>query len=143
MDPYNLSKWFNFSPMGVSWGVTRSECEPCPEVNTEEHEGKTSVFKQYFIILLKKPSHLWEYIILREINVQIISALCRPALNDIIGNICRGDQCGINFGNEYVQTGESHNNNICVTQRNICGFNGVCIPSNNQAGNLTIMSPLH
>ena len=37
--------------MGVSWGVTRSECEPCPEVNTEVHEGKTSVFKQYFIIV--------------------------------------------------------------------------------------------
>ena len=31
--------------MGVSWGVTRSECEPCPEVNTEGHEGKTPVFE--------------------------------------------------------------------------------------------------
>ena len=26
--------------MGVSWGVTRSACEPCPEANTEEHQGK-------------------------------------------------------------------------------------------------------
>ena len=45
---YNLGKSFNFSPMGVSWGVTRSECEPCPEMNTEEHEGKKIVFEMMF-----------------------------------------------------------------------------------------------
>ena len=67
-------------------------------------------------------------------NLIIISALCGPAINDMIGNICRGDQCGFNFGDEEIQSGGSQSSNICLTQRNACGFNGRCIPSNSPAG---------
>ena len=63
------------------------------------------------------------------------TALCKPASN-IIGSICRGDQCGISFGNgeQEIVDGGSRNTNICTKKRNVCGMNGRCIPADNSAG---------